>query len=203
MNITLFGGSFNPPTIGHQIVITQAFELIPNIEQLWLLPDYQHSFAKNETLAPAADRLAMAQMLINKKVKLETGCIDKKMSGNTIEHIAYLKTKYNRHRFSFLMGSDNLRTFTRWPEWQNLLHLMTFYIYPRAGFPLEPLYTNMMTLSHPQQIITNISSTLVRERIKQNLDWGQLVPPAVAEYIRQKPLFLTDAYTSNTAVTAV
>ena len=190
MNVVLFGGSFNPPTRGHQIVIDQAFELIPDIDDIWLLPDYRHSFAKNTDLAPAPDRLAMAQMLQRKKVRVETSCIDNRMSGNTIEHITYLKNKYRRHHFSFLMGSDNLRTFRRWPEWKTLLHLMVFYVYPRAGFPLEPLYHSMMPLTHPLQIITNISSTLVRERIKQELSWEQLVPAGVADYIRQKRLFL-------------
>ena len=190
MNITIFGGSFNPPTLGHQIVIKQTFELVKDIDQIWLLPDYQHSFAKNNDLAPAADRLEMTKMLSSKKVKVETCCLDQKMSGNTIEHITYLNKVHRGIRFSFLMGSDNLRTFTLWPEWQTLLHLMTFYIYPRAGFPLEPLHHNMMPLTHPLQIITNISSTLVRERIKQNLSWDQLVPADVAEYIRGKRLFL-------------
>ena len=191
MNITIFGGSFNPPTLGHRIVIDQAFELITGLEQIWLLPDYQHSFAKNNDLAPASDRLAMARMLEREKVKVESSCIDNKMSGNTIEHVTYLKNKYTRHHFSFLMGSDNLKTFRLWPEWQALLRLMVFYVYPRAGYPMKPLCHNMVPLTHPLQIVTNISSTLVRQRIQQNLSWEQLVPPGVAEYIRQKRLFLT------------
>src|SRR3990167_6875036 len=63
MNITLFGGSFNPPHLGHAIVIEQAFELIPNIDELWILPCFKHTFLKN--LAPAKHRLAMANLLIN------------------------------------------------------------------------------------------------------------------------------------------
>ena len=190
MNITIFGGSFNPPTLGHQIVIKQTFELLKDIDQIWLLPDYQHSFAKNNDLSPVEDRLAMAKMLGSKKVRIQTCAIDKKMSGNTIEHVTYLKNKYTRHHFSFLMGSDNLKTFKLWPEWQALLHMMVFYVYPRADYPMEPLYHNLMPLTNPLQIVTNISSTLVRERIKQNLAWEQLVPDGVAEYIRQKRLFL-------------
>lgn len=191
MNITLFGGSFNPPTLGHQIVINQTFELLKDIDQIWLLPDYRHSFAKNDDLSPAQDRLAMTKMLSRKKIRVETCAIDRKMSGNTIEHINYLnRFSRARHNFSFLIGSDNLTTFKLWPEWQALLHMMVFYVYPRAGYPMEPLYHNMMPLTHPLQIVTNISSTLVRERIKQNLSWEQLVSPGVAEYIRQKRLFL-------------
>lgn len=193
MNITLFGGSFNPPTLGHRFVIKQAFELIPDIGMIWLLPDYEHSFIKNETLAPAEDRLKMADLLIESKnkVRVEPACIEQKMTGNTIEHIRYLQKKYPKHRFSFLMGSDNLKTFRLWPDWQMLLNLIPFYIYPRAGYPMEPMYSNMMALTQVWQVITNISSTLVRERIRERLEWDHLVPPEISAYIRQKQLFLT------------
>src|SRR3989344_5922629 len=97
MNITLFGGSFNPPHLGHQIVLAQAFELIPHLDQIWLLPEYQHSFAKNTHLAPVKHRLAMVKLFenlsTNRRIKLQTCCLDQKMSGNTIEHITCLKAK--------------------------------------------------------------------------------------------------------------
>lgn len=191
MNITLFGGSFNPPHLGHEIVLQQIFalKLIPNLDQIWLLPEYQHSFAKNTDLAPVSHRLAMTKFLLNHKIKLQTCCIDKKMSGNTIEHITYLQKTYPRHHFSFLMGSDNLPSFTKWPQWQKLLKLMVFYIYPRLGCPFQPLYPNMKPLTHPQQIITNISSTMIRQRIKANLAIDHLVPARIAAYLKQNSLF--------------
>lgn len=199
MNITLFGGSFNPPTLGHEIVIDQIFKLklIPDLDEIWLLPEYQHSFAKNQTLISARHRLAMTEFLLRPAspsqggpgVKIETACLDQKLSGNTIDHINYLRSVYPQHRFSFLMGSDNLKAFDLWPKWQRLLKLMTFYIYPRRGFAFKPLYPNMIPLVHPRQKITNISSTMVREKLKQGENCADLLPKAVAGYIKQKRLF--------------
>lgn len=191
MNITLFGGSFNPPTLGHKIVLEQIIKLklIPNLDQIWLLPEYQHSFAKNTDLAPVKHRLAMVKFLLNHKIKLETCCIDHQMSGNTIEHITYLKNKFPRHQFSFLMGSDNLASFHCWPKYKTLLQLIPFYIYPRAGFAFKPLYPHMKPLTHPAQIITNISSTIIRQRLKEKLTINHLVPQPIAEYIKQNSLF--------------
>lgn len=185
MNITLFGGSFNPPHLGHEIVLKQIFalKLIPDLDQIWLLPEYQHSFAKNTDLAPASHRLTMAKFLLQPHVKIETCCIDKQMSGNTIEHIAYLQKTYPEHHFSFLIGSDNLPGFTKWPQWPELLKLMLFYIYPRLGCPFKPLYPNMKPLTHPAQIITNISSTMVRQRISQGLPVEHLLPREISRYI--------------------
>lgn len=191
MNITLFGGSFNPPHLGHEIVLEQIFnlKLIPNLDQIWLLPEYRHSFAKNRNLIEAKQRLAMLHFLVRSWIKLQTCCLDQQMSGNTIEHIAYLKRKFPRHQFSFLIGSDNLASFTKWPQWPELLKLMPFYVYPRLGFPFQPLYPNMKPLTHPEQIITNISSTMVRQRIKANLIIDHLVPIRIAAYIKKNSLF--------------
>lgn len=203
MYITIFGGSFNPPTLGHEIVLGQILKLklIPKLDEIWLLPEYQHSFAKNHSLIEAKHRLAMIKFLARPaspaggpRVKISTVCIDNRLSGNTIDHIILLKKTYPRHRFSFLMGSDNLKTFDLWPKWQQLLKLMTFYIYPRQGFGFKPLYPNMVPLQHPQQIITNISSTMVREKLKQGQNCAALLPRPVAEYIKQKRLFSAGAH---------
>lgn len=191
MHITIFGGSFNPPTLGHELVLEQIFKLklIPKLDEIWLLPEYQHSFAKNHELIDGKHRLAMTRYLLRDRVKLQTACIDQKLSGNTIDHINYLKKIYPQHRFSFLIGSDNLKSFDLWPKWQQLLKLMTFYIYPRQGYAFKPLYPGMTALRHPQQKISNIASTMVREKIRKNLPWEHLVPEPVAQYIKRQRLF--------------
>lgn len=192
MNITIFGGAFNPPTLGHELVLKEIFRLnlIPGLDEVWLLPEYQHSFAKNELLIEPRHRLAMLRFLTPVRIKMKPDLIDNKMSGNTIEHINYLKKKYPDHRFSFLIGSDNLKSFDLWPQWQKLLRLMTFYVYPRKGLAFKPLYPGMKPLTDPRQKVTDIASTMVRDRIAKGLSWEELVPPEVAGYIKRKRLFL-------------
>ena len=68
---------------------------------------------------------------------------------------------------------------------------MIFYIYPRRGFAFKPIYPGMKPLTHPRQIVTNISSTMVREKLLKGLPGDQLLPKPVTEYIKQKRLFLT------------
>ena len=188
MKITLFGGSFNPPHVGHRLVMAQAFELAP-IDKLWLLPSFKSTFSKNTTLVDSKHRLNLAKTLLDKRIKLETCEIDQQMSGETIEPVTYLVNKYPQHQFSFLMGSDQLKTFTQWQDWQKLLKLVPFYIYPRVGFPIKSLKPNMKALIHPLQIITNISSTMVRKRLKAGLTINHLVPKKVANYIAKNKLY--------------
>lgn len=198
MHILLFGGSFNPPHLGHLVVIEQAFELIPNLDEIWLLPCYNHTF--NKSLAPAADRLAMCNLLVNELtsqhvnlVKVCTVEIDHHSSGSTYETLNLLKKDpaYNIQNttYSFLIGSDQLPVFNKWQHWEKLLKEMPFYVYPRAGYPMEPLYPGMTALKSPTQVITNISSTLIRDRLTKQLTTTSVIPKKIVTYIKQHKLY--------------
>jgi len=194
MNITLFGGAFNPPHLGHTIVIEQAFEHIPGINELWLLPCYHHTFLKD--LAPANHRLAMCKLLMDSlspdvkpKVRLETVEMDNRLSGETLEALRLLKKTWSKNKFSFLMGTDQLQSFTKWGHWQTLLEEMPFFIYPRAGYTNAIPFPNMTLLTSPTQVVTNLSSTLVRERIEKNLPISYLVPTTNLKYLRINRLY--------------
>ena len=192
MNITLFGGSFNPPHLGHQIVITQTFELIPEIDQIWLLPDYQHAFSKNQHLASPKHRLAMTKILASTlpKVTTQTCTFDHKMPGHSLSHLKYMQKTYPQHNFSFLIGSDNLITFHKWFKYKTLLKSTPFYIYPRADHPFKPLYANMTPLKHPLQIFINLSSTIIRNRLKKGLSVNHLISRKIAKYLSTHQLYL-------------
>ena len=238
MNILLFGGSFNPPHLGHQIVIEQAFELIPNLDELWLLPTYNHAFGKD--LAPATDRLAMCKLLIDslyrdsgfqraitclrrqvrseakgvstakpieinkQNIKVCSIEIDHHSEGSTYKTLQLLKNDQTTsprttylpaqaglvpRTYSFLMGSDQLPTFNKWGNWENLLKEMHFYVYPRGSHRHDVTFPNMELLESPTQVITNISSTLIRERLEKHMDIHHILPPEVAAYIHTHHLY--------------
>ena len=208
MNIVLFGGAFNPPHIGHLIVIQQALELI-EADQLWILPCFKHSFDKD--LTSPTHRLAMLELLIQefphdlqKKVKICPIEIDYKLSGQTHEAVQKLQTKekYLKDKnllppqssikdikYSFLMGSDNLKDFEKWHQWQELIKTINFYIYPRNGYTQEKLYPNMTLLKSDTQVVTNFSSTIMRKRVKQNLSLKNFIPQSILKYLSTHSLY--------------
>ena len=193
-NIILFGGSFNPPHFGHLIVIQQALELIKDIDELWLLPAYRHTFQKD--LAQFPHRIKMAQTLMmqlsletQENIKVETIECDHRLRGETYQAYALLRKRYLDYNFSFLMGSDQLPNFNKWGNYEQLLQFMHFYVYPRPGFSTKITYPNMSLLKDKNQIITNISSTYVRERIKDDLPINHLVPTAITSYIQAEKVY--------------
>lgn len=194
MNITLFGGAFNPPHLGHLFVIEQAFELIPDLEELWLVPAYKHTFQKK--LAPTQHRLQMTNLLLkevssksNKRVKLSTIEIDNQLSGETHDTLQILNEKFPSKTFSFLMGSDNIRHFKKWGNWKRLIEQLHFYIYPRAGFRNQKLFPNMSLLESDTQVITNLSSTLIRKRIREKNQISHFLPQSILKYLRVNRIY--------------
>jgi nicotinate-nucleotide adenylyltransferase len=194
MRVTLFGGSFNPPHLGHLIVIQQALELIPGIDELWLLPAFKHTFQKD--LADASHRIAMTQTLMMQlsrptqlRLKLETIECDRALSGETYETVKLLMVDHPKHTFSFLMGTDQLPNFDQWGNYQKLLQDVPFYLFPRAGYHNSVNYPNMALLTAPTQVVTNISSTVIRNRLAQDLPIDHLVPSAIISYIKQSKVY--------------
>lgn len=199
MHILLFGGAFDPPHLGHQLVIEQAFELIPQIDGLWLLPAFNHAFGKH--LTTADHRLTMCQLLIKEiktnnshvTVKLCSIEIDQKPQGSTYETLQLLRQKDKQsnksHTYSFLMGSDQIPSFQKWIKWQQLLEEMHFFVYPRGSHRHPVTHPHMTLLESPTQVITNISSSLIKRRLISQLPINHLLPPSIVTYIKTHQLY--------------
>lgn len=184
MKIGLLGGAFNPPHLAHAHMAAQVLDFA-GFSEVWFLPNYGQQPPKPD-VAPVADRLTMTKMLILPKTKISMLEIDNKLSGNTIEILPHLPPE---HSYTFIMGADWLPTFELWGNWQELVKKLPFLVFPRPGFPNEPLYENMTVFSHPLLMINDISATKIRERVKQGISIDQFVPIGVAEYIQKHNLY--------------
>lgn len=200
MKIILFGGSFNPPHLGHQQMVEAV--LAANLaDEVWYLPVGIHDFGKH--IAPAQDRLAMLELLLPeagsalaKRVRIEDCELRRSGVSHSADTLDYLAARYPQHQFSFLMGSDNLAKFHLWQDRQGrdfhyLLSRYPVLVYPRTGFPFEPLYENMLALIDLPAV--DISSTQVREAMQKNdasdTDLVQLLDQKIIKYIRERQLY--------------
>jgi len=184
MKIGLLGGKFNPPHLGHILIAQQVLDFA-GFDEVWFVPNYQQSF--HEPVAPVEDRLAMTKLIKVPITKVSTLEIDNKLDGKTIHLLPFLP---KAHSYTFIIGSDQLATFHQWGEYKKLVKQMPFLVFLRYGYPSEPLYENMIVLGHKALIASNISSTKIRERIKQHLPIEIFVPKGVAEYIAEHKLYL-------------
>lgn len=184
MKVELFGGTFNPPTWGHKIIAQQLRDF-SGCDEVWLLPNYGQNPPK-PGVAPCEDRLIMTKMLEGPGIKVCDLEIVHRLSGKTIELLPFLP---GGNIYEFVIGSDQLATFHLWGEYEKLLEHMPFLVFPRYGYPNEPLYKNMRVLNDPRLISSNISSTIVRDRVAQGLPIDDFVLPSIANHIYERGLY--------------
>jgi nicotinate-nucleotide adenylyltransferase len=183
MNIGLLGGAFNPPHFGHLMIARQVLDFT-NTDEVWFLPNFGQIPPK--PVAKVSDRLAMTKLLSMPKTRVSTIEIDNALDGDTINLLPHLPKEHN---FRFIIGSDQLPTFHLWGRWQELLAAMPFLVFPRYGFPNEPMYPNMTLVTNELLVGTNISSTKIRKRVEHGLSIEEFVPQSIASYVASHKLY--------------
>jgi len=200
MKILIFGGTFNPPHLGHQLMVEQVLsKTLDNgitFDQLWLLPVGQHSFAKQ--FVSSEHRLAMLDLMkqsiyqknpsLQGKIFTEKYELEHNEESQTFNTLEALAKKYPEHQFSFLIGSDNLEKFYLWHNYELMLSRYPFYVYPRVDFAFKPVYKGMIILgSFPKM---QVSSTQVREAFANKASLNDLLDDKVIKYIKENKLFV-------------
>jgi nicotinate-nucleotide adenylyltransferase len=178
MRVALFGGSFNPPHVAHQLVGLYVLETSP-IDELWLIPCFLHPFDK--ALAPFEDRMAMCQRAaaaLGPRARVSD--VEGRLSGEsrTLRTVRALQSEHPGTEFSVVIGADLEAEVSSWYGANELRALVPFIVVGRGGHP------GGGALAMPP-----LSSTEVRERLRGGRPVDGLVPRAVLDYIGQRKLY--------------
>jgi|SRR3989344_2824477 len=186
MRIGILGGSFDPPHFGHLLVARQAKEVL-NLDQIWLMPYFMHSW--DSISSSAKHRFNMTKLIEETGISACDEEIKYKRKSYTIETIRRLKIKYP-HTFFWIIGSDVLTDFKKWKEHDNLIKEIKFIVVSRNGYrlPSKPP-KGFQLVSSPQFIANNISSLIIRNRVRKNLSVNNLVSKLVLSYIQKYNLY--------------
>lgn len=188
MNIALFGGRFDPPHNGHLHIAREVLKEIPNIDEVWFIPANTHPW--RPIVASAEDRLAMTRFLEDDKIKVNDIDIQRNGETYTIDTIRELE-KMTDNTYIFICGADQLKDFYRWKDAEELEEKLHFVVFPRVGYDIPKELPKNFTLMAPSNFIaTDDNATEIRERVAQGLSIDHLVPKKVAEYIKEKGLYL-------------
>ncbi len=190
MSIALYFGSFNPIHIGH-LIIAQSILLNPEIEKVWFVVSPQNPFKNAEGLLPETQRYYLAQIATEDNPQFYVSNIEFSMPkpSYTIDTLGYLKEKYPDKKFSLLMGEDNLASFHKWKNFEAILENHKIYVYRRTGNG-ETSSIQSPNISFLDVPLMNISSTLIRERIKAGHSIQYLVLEKVKEEIEKGRFYL-------------
>src|SRR5579871_1875728 len=108
MKIGILGGSFDPPHIGHYLMIHQILELRPDIDKILLVPAFKHQW--KESFASEKDRIAMLDFFRNEKTEISDIELKRKGISYTIDTLKEVKDQ-TRAEIYFIIGSDILFEF--------------------------------------------------------------------------------------------
>lgn len=202
MRIGLFGGTFDPPHHGHLLAASDAFEAL-QLDRLVWIPASQQPLKVGAMCATAADRLAMVRLAVGDDSRFEVDSIEIERAGlsYTVDTVEAFSGRYPGDDLVVLLGADVLSTFAKWREPRRIASMARLAILHRAvnGGAVEKAAVagavRAITgddLPAPVVLDTrrvDLSSTEIRERVRQGRSLHGYVPDAVARYVREHALY--------------
>lgn len=195
MRLGLFGGTFDPPHIGHLIVAQDALEAL-RLDRVLFIPAGAPPHKRNQVVSPAAVRLDMLRAAIadDPHFDIETLELDREGPSYSVDTVATLKAAYPDDTLVLLIGADQYGEFATWHEPDRLAGMVELAVLSRAGTetnvgPAEKAakfgaqYVNVTRI--------DISSTAIRRRCAAGESIRYLVPAGVAAYLSEHRVYET------------
>ena len=186
MTTGVFGGSFNPIHNAHIVLARNLLEAV-GLSEVWFVVSPQNPFKQQTDLMPDDLRLQMVNKALEGERRLKACDIEMRMPKpsymwNTLQA---LSNEYPDRRFTLIIGSDNWERFHEWHRASDIIKQYNIVIYPRPGYAIDAssLPDNVILTDTPQ---TDISSTEIRRRLQKGEDIGELVPPVVAQMLKER-----------------
>ena len=185
MKIGVLGGTFDPIHIGHIISVLEV-KIAFGLDRVIFIPARQSPHKETKPTGNKK-RTAMIQKAIAgyEGFIMDTFELDRAGKSFTYDTAKYLKDEYPDDELYFLMGTDQYESFNKWHRNEELIDMMNFIVMMR--------HSDDMEISAPfiraDQLVVEVSSTLVRRRAKEGLPYKHFLNEAVYEYIKENALY--------------
>lgn len=181
----LFFGSFNPIHIGH-LCIANYFIEYTDLKELWFVVSPQNPLKPKNSLLSDNHRLELVYLAIDDYNKFRVCDIEFKLPkpSYTIHTLVYLTEKYPNKEFVLIVGSDNLITFSKWKNYDQILLNYKLYVYPRPDSEISQWHAHpsVKLLDAP---LMQISSTFIRKALKEKKEIPFFIPDKAYNYIKE------------------
>lgn len=199
MKIGLIGGTFNPIHYGH-LILSEFIREEMDLDRIIFIPTRIPPHKDSSNIPNGKVRIEMVNLAIksNENFQSSTIEIDREGVSYTIDTIEELKSKYPQDEFFFIIGEDSLFQLHNWKDYERLIKICNIIVAERIGqekdkindriYEINSLFNgNIVKASSPH---IGISSTIIRNRVKNGLSIKYLVPETVEEYIINNGLYL-------------
>jgi len=184
----MLGGTFDPVHTGHLVLAQECWYRL-ELGKVIFIPAHMPPHKDVASGVSAADRLNMLRIALEGDDRFEISTYELDAGGTTysIDTIRHFEKTYEKAEFFFLSGSDAAAELHLWKDVEEILERVTFVIAGRPGWPEESRYEDRIErLVIPP---VDISSTMIRDRVRARAPIDHLVPASVVSYIRNKGLY--------------
>lgn len=196
MKIGLFGGTFDPIHIGHLIVMENVLNFM-NLDKIIILPSSNPPHKLNKDKTDVKLRVDMVKKAIenNNRIILSTFEADNNEVIYSYQTINYFKEKYSADEFYYIMGEDSFMNIESWKNYKDLLreNLIVFArssIDSQSNLVKKVKETNKENIHLINNLNINISSTLIRNLLKDGKSIRYLVSDDVYDFIMENKLYV-------------
>ena len=186
MRLGIFGGTFDPPHVGHLIAAQDACEQL-KLDRLVFVPTSVQPLKGGAESAAASDRAAMVRLLADGDSRFSVDCVEIDRGGLsfTVDTLRQLRTRWPEAGVDLvlLLGADAAGQFEKWKEPDTIRSLATVAVLTRGASAPRPGFEVVPTRR------VDISSTEIRERVRAGMAIRGLVTESVADYIAQHGLY--------------
>jgi nicotinate-nucleotide adenylyltransferase len=179
MNVGFYGGSFNPPHVSHVLAVSYVLATQP-LDRVLVVPCFDHPLGKE--LAPFSHRRAMCERAFARLRDVEVSSIEQEMgeTSRTLYTLRALREAHPDWSLRLIIGADILNETERWFGWGEIVQIAPPLVLGRLGHPRPDA---------PVAVVPQVSSTDVRGRFARGLPVDDVVPLAVAAYVRAHHLY--------------
>ncbi|POS03163.1 nicotinate-nucleotide adenylyltransferase [Flavobacterium croceum DSM 17960] len=185
MKIGLYFGTFNPIHIGHLIIANHLAEY-SDLDQVWMVVTPHNPHKQKHTLLDDYQRLHMVHLATEEYGKIKPSDIEFKLPqpNYTVNTLVHLKEKFPANEFALIMGEDNINSLHKWKNYEYIIENHDVYVYPRLkSGNIDPQFVNHSKIHWVDAPVIELSSTFIRESIKNKKNIIPMLPAKVWEYV--------------------
>ncbi len=189
-SIGVFLGSFNPVHVGHLILANYMREFT-RLDEVWFVVTPQNPLKEPDCLLNDTSRLEMVRLAVEGYEGMRASDIEFRLArpSYTVDTLSALEKEYPDDEFVLIIGGDNWKIFDRWKDHEVILQKYRLLVYPRVGQPLHVPFEFQKNVQVVNAPLVEISSTFIRNSIREGKNLQAFLPPKVHEYIQEKKLY--------------
>ena len=192
MRIAIYGGSFNPMHIGHEKIVDYVLDNL-NMDKIIIIPVGIPSHRENN-LEQSDTRLKICKEIFKGNKKIEVSDIEIKSEGKSYTYDTLLKLMDlygENNEFFEIIGEDSLKSLKTWKNYEELLKICKFIVFRRKddkNIQIDEEFLNNKNIIILENEYYNISSTEIRNMVKNNEDISAFVNKKVKKIIEKEYL---------------